>query len=67
MNELMDKILAGKRASRKQLAALPFARKLELVEKMRDRSLLIASSPLRRQIQRPVSSRHPSRPKSGAI
>ena len=47
----MDRILAGKRESRKQLAALPFARKLELVEKMRDRSLLIAASSLRRQRQ----------------
>jgi hypothetical protein len=51
MSELMDKIVAGKRASRKQLAALPFARKLALVEKMRDRSRLIAASPLRRQRQ----------------
>jgi hypothetical protein len=49
MSELMDKILAGKRASRKQLAALPFAQKLALVEKMRDRSLLIAASSLRRR------------------
>lgn len=46
MSELMDKILAGKRESRKRLAALPFGEKLALVEKMRDRSLLIASSPL---------------------
>jgi hypothetical protein len=42
MSELMEKILTAKRESRKQLAALPFARKLDLVEKMRDRSLLIA-------------------------
>jgi hypothetical protein len=49
MNEIMDKILAGKRESRKRLAALPFAQKLVLVEKMRDRSRLIASSPLRRR------------------
>jgi hypothetical protein len=42
MTALMEKILAGKCESRKQLAALPFARKLELVEMMRDRSLLIA-------------------------
>ncbi|HZL78629.1 MAG TPA: hypothetical protein VFC17_07225 [Candidatus Limnocylindrales bacterium] len=49
MSELRNKILAGKRASRKRLAALPFAEKLVLVEKMRDRSLLIASSPLRRR------------------
>jgi hypothetical protein len=42
MTALMEKILAGKREARKQLAALPFARKLELVEMMRDRSQLIA-------------------------
>ena len=59
MNELMDRILAGKRASRKQLAALPFAQKLALVEKMRDRSLLIAASPLRRQTMRRTPPRHP--------
>ena len=49
MSELMERILAGKRESRKQLAALPFAQKLALVEKMRDRSLLIAASSLRRR------------------
>jgi hypothetical protein len=49
MSELMNKILAGKRESRKRLAALPIAQKLALVEKMRDRSRLIASSPLRRR------------------
>ena len=48
MSEMMDRILAGKRESRRRLAALPFAEKLALVEKMRDRSRLIASSPLRR-------------------
>jgi hypothetical protein len=54
----MDKILVGKRASRRRLAALPFAQKLVLVEKMRDRSRLIAASPLRRrQPAHPPSSR----------
>jgi len=42
MSELMEKILEAKRATRQQLAALPFGRKLELVEMMRDRSLLLA-------------------------
>ncbi len=60
MSELMDRILAGKRASRKQLAALPFAWKLELVEKMRDRSLLIAASSLRRQRQTGPEIREPN-------
>jgi hypothetical protein len=56
MSELMAKILAGKRERRKRLAALPFAEKLALVEKMRDRSLLIAGSPLRqRSLRRRVT------------
>jgi hypothetical protein len=57
----MDKIMAGKRESRKQLAALPFAQKLVLVEKMRDRSQLIAASSLRRQ--QPPCPLHPPRPR----
>ena len=60
MTELMEKILAGKRESRKHLAGLPFAQKLALVEKMRDRSLLIASSSLRRQARRPIAPPHHS-------
>lgn len=48
MNAWMQKILESKRAARKEAVALPFARKLEILEKLRDRSLLIASSPLRR-------------------
>lgn len=47
MNAWMQKILESKRAARKEIVALPFARKLELLEKLRDRSLLIASNPLR--------------------
>ena len=47
MSALMEKILAGKRKARKRLAALPFERKLTLMEKMRDRSLLLAKNPLR--------------------
>ncbi|HEY3763226.1 MAG TPA: hypothetical protein VGN23_15880 [Verrucomicrobiae bacterium] len=52
MSELMNKILADKRERRKQLAALPFAEKLALVEKMRDRDRLIASSSLGRRYRR---------------
>ncbi|MEJ0088870.1 MAG: hypothetical protein WDM80_03835 [Limisphaerales bacterium] len=33
--------MSAKRETRKQLAALPFGRKLEMVEMMRDRSLLL--------------------------
>ena len=41
-------VIESKRETRKHLAALPFSEKLILLEKLRDRSLLIASSPLRR-------------------
>jgi hypothetical protein len=42
MSELLEKILDAKRESRKRLAALPFGKKLEMVEMMRDRSLFLA-------------------------
>jgi hypothetical protein len=50
MTELMKKILEGKDATRKELAALPFDQKLALTKKMRDRSLLLASNPLRQRV-----------------
>lgn len=53
MSIWMEKLLEGKRVARKDLAALPFARKLDLLEKLRDRSLLIASSPLRQTNRKP--------------
>jgi hypothetical protein len=34
---------------RRELAALPFAEKVKLLEQLRDRSLLIAASPLRQR------------------
>jgi len=43
----MDKMLAGKRKAREALAALPFEEKLVLIERMRDRSLLLGANPLR--------------------
>jgi len=49
MSNRLQKILESKRAMRKQLAALTFSQKVALLEKLRDRSLLIASSPLRRR------------------
>lgn len=52
MSEWLRKILESKRAMRQHLAALPIAEKLKLLEKLRDRSLAIAASPLRRQQQR---------------
>jgi hypothetical protein len=45
----MQQILESKRAARKEAAELPFARKLQILEKLRQRSLLIADSPLGRR------------------
>ena len=44
MSELMEKCLADKAAERKRLVSLSFEEKLTLLEKMRDRSLLIKNS-----------------------
>ena len=52
MSDWMRQVLESKRAMRKHLAALPFAEKLVLLEKLRDRTLAIAASPLRRQSSR---------------
>lgn len=49
MSNHMRKLLESKRETRRRLAVLPFAQKLILLEKLRDRSLLIAASSLRRQ------------------
>ncbi|HEY2330108.1 MAG TPA: hypothetical protein VGI63_09895 [Verrucomicrobiae bacterium] len=50
MSERMRKILESKRALRQQHAALPFAEKLVLLEKLRERSVAIAASPLRHRV-----------------
>jgi hypothetical protein len=57
MTPWMQKILESKRATRNELATLPFARKLEILEKLRDRSLLIASSPSRQRKPSPRKAR----------
>jgi len=49
MNPWMYKVLESKRAMRQRLQALSFSEKLKLLEKLRDRSLAIAESPLRRR------------------
>lgn len=49
MSEWMRKILESKRATRNRLAALPFSEKVKILEKLRDRSIAIASSPLRKR------------------
>ena len=50
MSERMRQILESKWAMRRQLAALPFADKVKLLEQLRDRTLAIATSPLKRQV-----------------
>jgi hypothetical protein len=47
MTDWMRRVLESKRAARRQLMALTFAEKLKLLEKLRERSLWIARSPLR--------------------
>jgi hypothetical protein len=54
MSNRMRQILESKRAMRTQLAALPFADKVKLLEQLRDRALAIAASPLKRQLGRRV-------------
>lgn len=44
MSDRMTRILESKRAMRTRLAALPFAEKIRLLEKLRDRSLSIAAA-----------------------
>ena len=50
MSDRMRIILESKRATRHRLAALPFADKVKLLEQLRDRTLAIATSPLKRQV-----------------
>ncbi|HXH49969.1 MAG TPA: hypothetical protein VNM47_11555 [Terriglobia bacterium] len=47
MNDWMRKLLESKRAARRQLQALSFSEKVRILEKLRDRSLVIARAPLR--------------------
>jgi hypothetical protein len=49
MSDLMDKIMAGKAKTRKELARLPFDEKLAIMEKIRQRSALLEESSLRKQ------------------
>ncbi len=49
MSDWMRKILESKRTTRRRLQALSFSEKLKLLEKLRDRSLAIAQSPLRQR------------------
>jgi hypothetical protein len=47
MSDLMNRILADKLKTRKELAALPFDEKLTIIEKIRQRSALLAENSLR--------------------
>ena len=49
MSAQIRAILESKRAMRRQMQALPFSEKIALLEKLRDRCLVIANSPLRRR------------------
>lgn len=55
MTGWIRQILESKRAARQQLSALPFAEKIKILEKLRDRSLAIAQNPLRRAPVRKIS------------
>ena len=52
MSEQMRKILESKREMRQRLAALPFADKVKILEQLRDRSLAIAASGLKKPVSR---------------
>jgi hypothetical protein len=49
MTDRMRQILESKRAMRQHLAARPFSEKVVILEKLRDRSLAIAKSSVRRE------------------
>lgn len=52
MSDRMKQILESKRAMRRQLAALPFADKVKLLEQLRTRSRAIANIPLKKGLVR---------------
>jgi len=55
MTDWMRKVLESKRAERQKLQEPPFSEKLKILEKLRQRSLAIADSPLRREMDRKTS------------
>ena len=52
MSRWLRQVLASKRKLRSELAALPFSKKLKLLEKLRARSLALAANPLRNPVAR---------------
>ncbi len=49
MSEWMRRVLESKRAMRRRLSVLPFAEKVKVLEQLRDRTRMIASSPLKQR------------------
>ena len=52
MSEWMRKILESKKEAHGRLASLSFSEKIAILEKLRDRCLLIKASPLGRSAKR---------------
>ena len=52
MSDWLRKILESKRGMRRRLAALSFAEKVKLLERLRDRSRAIVASPLKKKSAR---------------
>lgn len=61
MKDWMQRVIASKAKARSDLARLPFSAKVAILEKLRDRSQLIASSPLRKQAEAKALQRRQSR------
>jgi len=59
MTDWSLRVAESKQAMRKHLTSLPFGQKLALLERLRERRVAIASSPLRRQ---PSSGRASDKP-----
>ncbi len=55
MSDWMRNVLESKRAARLRLQGLSFSEKIKLLEKLRQRSLAIAQSPLRQRQKRQAS------------
>ena len=55
MTELMKQVLERKKMARLELANLPIGEKLEMVERLRERSLSLAGSRFRSLIQTSIS------------
>ena len=60
MTDRLRRIIEGKRAERERLAALPFARKLEILEQLRSRSLELGRNSLREVMPRRGERKEPN-------